>query len=70
MHLVLGFIFSYISAVGFSMLFSCPKNSIKLSSLAGAIGFVIYQIVGDVIGDGVFLKALAGAYFTGIIICS
>ncbi|MDU3153363.1 MAG: threonine/serine exporter family protein, partial [Anaerococcus hydrogenalis] len=53
MHLVLGFIFSYISAVGFSMLFSCPKNSIKLSSLAGAIGFVIYQIVGDVIGDGV-----------------
>ena len=66
MHLVLGFIFSYISAVGFSMLFSCPKISIKLSSLAGAIGFVIYQIVGDVIGDGVFLKALAGAYFTGI----
>ena len=62
MHLLLGFIFSYISALGFAMLFSC----LKLSSLAGAIGFLIYQIVGDIIGGGVFLKALAGAYITGI----
>ena len=66
MHLILGFIFSYLSAVGFAMFFSCPKRSIGLSSLAGAIGFVIYIIIGDYTG-GVFLPALAGAYFTGIL---
>lgn len=66
MHLILGFIFSYLSAVGFAMFFSCPKRSIGLSSLAGAIGFVIYIIIGDYTG-GVFLPAFLGAYFTGIL---
>lgn len=66
MHLVLGFIFSYISSVGFAMLFSCPKRSIVWSAFAGAIGFLINSIVADIFG-GVFLPALAGAYFTGIL---
>lgn len=65
MHLILGFIFSYLSALGFAMLFSCPRKSIKYSAFAGAIGFLIYSIVGDILG-GVFLPALVGAYITGI----
>ncbi|MDY3006410.1 threonine/serine exporter family protein [Anaerococcus sp. AGMB00486] len=66
MHLFLGFIFSYISSVGFAMLFSSPKRAIKFSALAGAIGFLIYNIAGDLIG-GVFLPILLGAYVTGIL---
>ena len=66
MHLLLGFIFSYVSALGFAMLYSSPKKSIKYSALAGAIGFLIYSIVGDILG-GVFLPALLGAYITGIL---
>lgn len=66
MHLILGFIFSYISSVGFAMFFSCPKRSIKFSALAGAIGFLVYSIALDLLG-GVFLPILAGAYITGIL---
>ena len=65
MHLIIGFISSYLSAVGFAMFFSCPKRSIALSSLAGAIGFWIYMIVGDFV-EGLFLPAIEGAYYKGI----
>ena len=57
MQYILGFIFSYLSAVGFAMLFSCPKRSIGLSSLAGALGFLIYMLV----------RVFLGSYFTGIV---
>lgn len=66
MHLFLGFIFSYISSVGFAMLFSSPKRSIKFSALAGAIGFLVYSIASDILG-GVFIPVLLGAYLTGIL---
>lgn len=66
MYLFLGFIFSYISSVGFAMLFSSPKRSIKFSALAGAIGFLVYSIASDILG-GVFIPVLLGAYLTGIL---
>lgn len=66
MHLILGFIFSYISSVGFCMLFSSPKRSVVFSALAGAIGFLVYSIAEDLLG-GIFLPFLLGSYITGVL---
>ena len=65
MQYILGFIFSYLSAVGFAMLFSCPKRSIGLSSLAGALGFLVFMLVRDFYGG--FFPVLVGSYLTGIL---
>ena len=66
MHYILGFIFSYLSAVGFALFFSCPKRSIGLSSLAGALGFLVFMLVKDFYG-GLFFPVLVGSYLTGIL---
>ena len=63
---ILGFIFSMISSVGFSVLFSCPKKSIFWGGITGAIGWTIYSFIKNM-SQGMYIATLLGAYVTGII---
>ena len=44
MEIIKQFIFSFMSTIGFAILFSIPKDSIIKSGIVGAIGWIFYYI--------------------------
>lgn len=55
------FIYSFIATLGFSILFSIPKNSIIKSGFTGALGWIVNTVVSNILGSqviGIFCGAL------------
>lgn len=44
MNYLLQFIFSYISTIGFAVMFNAPSKSIYKTGLAGAMGWICYML--------------------------
>ncbi|NLK44893.1 MAG: threonine/serine exporter [Tissierellia bacterium] len=44
MELIKQFVFSFMSTIGFAVLFSSPKKSVVYAGLVGAIGWMFYYI--------------------------
>lgn len=61
MEIVKQFIFSFISTVGFSILFSAPKETLSYAGFVGASGWTIYYLSSIMFNSnigGAFLAAL------------
>lgn len=61
MELIKQFILSFISTVGFSILFSAPKETLSYAGFVGASGWSIYYITSNV-----FSSNIAGTFFAAL----
>lgn len=57
------FLFSYLSTMGFAMLFGIPKNSIVKSGFVGAFGWITYYITSQYLNSNI-----AGTFFAAVIV--
>lgn len=57
MKIIQQFLFSFLSTIGFAVLFGIPKDSIIKSGIAGAWGWVVFYITST------YLNNIAGALF-------
>ncbi|HLR33980.1 MAG TPA: threonine/serine exporter family protein [Tissierellales bacterium] len=55
------FLFAFLSAIGFAILFSIPKDSIIKSGIVGALGMVVYTLVNEI-----FKTPVAGTLFAAL----
>jgi uncharacterized membrane protein YjjB (DUF3815 family) len=60
------FIFSYISTIGFAVMFNAPSTSIYKTGLAGALGWMAYMLTLEYTPSKAF-ASFAGALAVGII---
>lgn len=58
MMVLKNFIYSFLSTIGFSILFSIPKDSIVKSGVVGAFGWVVYMIFLKI-----YSSAVVGTFF-------
>lgn len=58
MKLILKFILSFISTVGFSILFSSPSETLFYTGFVGASGWTVYYI-----SSNIFNSNIAGSFF-------
>jgi uncharacterized membrane protein YjjB (DUF3815 family) len=63
MVIIKQFIFSFLSTIGFAVLFSIPKGSIIKSGIAGASGWVTFYI-----SSMYFESHVAGTFFAAIVV--
>ena len=61
MELIKQFILSFISTVGFSILFSAPKETLSYAGFVGASGWSIYYITSNL-----FSSNIAGTFFAAL----
>lgn len=57
MNIIKQFLFSFLSTIGFAVLFNIPNDSISKSGIAGALGWVIFYITSR------YLNNIAGTFF-------
>lgn len=55
------FIFAFLSTVGFAVFFNIPKDSVLMSSLSGAIGWIV-----NIILKQIFPSPISGAFLAAI----
>lgn len=61
MEIIKQFLLSFMSTVGFSILYSCPKDTIGYSALAGSAGWTAYYVTSNFLNStvtGTFIGAL------------
>ena len=63
MNIIKLFLFSYLSTVGFAILFGIPKKSIIKSGFIGAIGWVIFYTTSKYLNSNI-----TGTFFAAIIV--
>lgn len=61
MEIIKQFIFSFIATVGFSILFSSPKETLSSASFVGASGWTIYYL-----SSSIFSSNIAGNFFAAL----
>lgn len=61
MELIKQFILAFISTVGFSILFSAPKETLPYAGFVGASGWSIYYI-----SSNIFNSNIAGTFFAAL----
>jgi uncharacterized membrane protein YjjB (DUF3815 family) len=61
MSILKQFLFSFLSTIGFAVLFGIPKNSIFKSGIAGALGWVTFYIISIN-----FNSHISGTFFAAI----
>lgn len=59
MEIIKQMIFAFLSTVGFSILFTTPKDSIKKAGLVGSIGWGIHYVSSTVLNNKVISTLLA-----------
>ncbi len=59
-------IISFISAVGFSIMFNLPRKLLFHAGITGALGFVTYSYVIS-FGEDYIIAALLGSFVVGVI---
>ena len=63
MNIIKLFLFSYLSTVGFAILFGIPKKSIIKSGFIGAIGWIVFYITSKYLNSNI-----TGTFFAAIIV--
>lgn len=66
MDIIKQFLFSFMSTVGFAILFNCPKNSVLYAGAVGSIGWLFYYITYAVTKNNVAAPFI-GALTVGIL---
>ena len=61
MNLIKQFVLSFMSTIGFAVLFSAPKETIGFAGLTGATGWVLFSITSKI-----FQSNIAGTFFGAI----
>lgn len=61
MELIKQFILSFISTVGFSILFSAPKETLSYAGFTGASGWSVYYL-----SSKLFKSSIAGSFFAAL----
>ena len=58
MEFIKQFILSFISTIGFAILFSSPKETLGYAGITGSAGWVLYSITANI-----FKSSIAGSFF-------
>jgi len=66
MEIVYGFIFGFLSSVGFGIITNNPRRTLIPSGLGGAIAWIVYMIVGWY-NHGLIMPNLLGAVVIGVL---
>ena len=66
MDLITQGVYSFLSVVGFSVLFNLPRKLIIAASISGMIGWVIY-ITFQLLGTNFIIPAFAGSIAVGLV---
>jgi len=66
MEIVYGFIFGFLSSVGFGIITNDPRRTLIPSGLVGAIAWIVYIIVGWY-NHGLIMPNLLGAVVIGVL---
>lgn len=66
MQIVYGFIFGFLSSVGFGIITNNPRRTLIPAGLIGALAWIVYIIVGW-FNDGLIMPNLMGAVVIGLL---